>query len=820
MPRVAKDPELEKFEGEQGIVARWVQEVELVETSPEQQAFERNGERIAKKYKNAQGSMNFDVNFKPQVEYNTLWSNVQVLSPCLFARLPKVVVERFWKSSDPVSLLASEICQDATQFNMDIQKDKTFYNIRQCVQDVLLPGRGQGQVVFRVDFEDMTDEQGNPIVDDNGIAKKQVKPNSERVEFEHINYADYLESKARTQYEVRWRSRKLYYTHQEATEEFGEDVAEGLDYSSNPYSKKKKNEEVQPDFLEQAVVYRIEDLTTKECLYISPGYRQKPLKKAKNPLKLKDFYSFPIPLLATTTSDSTYPVADFIIYESLANELDYVVQRLGAMTDCVRLVGMVASERNKDIKEMLRLDDGNLLPVTGWQQFMDKGGLAAMVNWLPFEQAVNAIPVLQERFGMLKAQIDEITSMPDFVRGSSDPNEPIANQQRKAQWVMIKLVNRQQDVQRFCREIAAKMAEIIFEPGFFSDETIWLMSGMDQKDLEKQNLFYPALQLLRDDRLRTFKIDIETDSTIAQDNAANAEAFAQYFQGLNGIFSSLQPIMQFRPELMTPVIQTAKEAVNHLRTGRATQAAWDKALDEIAANDKAAKENPQPPPPDPLLIRAQNEQAKIRQDGQFKMQEMQLEGQKFQFETWLEQQKLMQESQKNEGELAVKHEANMIDAQEQLTRGQIDKIIADMDIFQAELKNKIEGEKVRINALLEAERLEWEKKVKLIEVQEKILEEKRMAGDQALEHKRMLLEHRQAMTEAKESAKASKGSDSSGGSGSNTQPFNIVLNTDQPITLQEQKKPRKRRHKIKRLPTGEFEGESEDVEDEKVEVTA
>lgn len=810
MPRVAKDPELKKFEGEAGIVARWLQEVELVETSSEQQAFERNGERISKKYKNAQGSMNLDVNYKPQIEYNSLWANVQVLSPCLFARLPKVVVERYWKSSDPVSLLASEICQDATQFNLDIQKDKTFYNIRQCVQDVLLPGRGQGQVVFRVDFEDAKDEQGNPIVGEDGVAKKQIKPNSERVEFEHINYADYLESKARTQYEIRWRSRKLYYTYQEAVEEFGEEVAEGLDYSSNPYSQKKKNEEVQPDFLEQAKVYKIEDLTSKECLYISPGFRQKPLKKAKNPLKLKDFYSFPVPLLATTTSDSTYPVADFVIYESLANELDYVVQRLGAMTDCVRLVGMVASERNKDIKEMLRLEDGNLLPVTGWQQFMDKGGLSAMVSWLPFDNVIQAIPVLQERFAMLKGQIDEITSMPDFVRGGSDPNEPIANQQRKAQWVMIKLVNRQQDVQRFCREIAAKSAEIIFEPGFFSDETIWLMSGMDQKDPEKQELFYQALQLLRDDRLRTFKVDIETDSTIAQDDAANAEAFAQYFQGLNGIFSNLQSVMQFRPELMTPIIQTAKEAINHLRTGRATQAAWDKALDEITANDKAAKENPQPPPPDPNLIKAQTEQQKVGQDYEIKQQELGLKGQEFQFNTWLEQQKLTLTSQKDQGELAVKHEANQIDAQEQLTRGQIDKIIADMDIFQAELKNKIEAEKVALQMTLERERLDFDKKAKIIEVQEKIMEEKRMAGDQALEHKRMMLEHKEAMQSVKE-AKAETKSKSKETSSAPV----INLHTDQPINLKEARPTKKRKYKAKKAEDGSYDVEYEDIEDDK-----
>ena len=126
-------------------------------------------------------------------------------------------------------------------------------------------------------------------------------------------------------------------------------------------------------------------------------------------------------------------------------------------------------------------------------------------------------------------------------------------------------MRKQQDVQRFCREIIAKMAEIIFEPGFFSDETIRLMAGVDQMKPEEQELFYPALQLLRDDRLRTFRIDIETDSTIAQDEQQNLEAWAKYLEGLNVIFSSVANLRQFAPEMMKPAVETAIDAVRQLR---------------------------------------------------------------------------------------------------------------------------------------------------------------------------------------------------------------------------------------------------------------
>lgn len=756
MAKAVKEPE---ENSDEALVNRWLKEIELVQESNDQQVFERRGLRINKKYKNDVKTANFDPDRTSRVEYNVLWANCQVLEPALFSRIPKVVGERIFKDHDPVGRFAAEIAERATQFNLLTQQDKFRYNVKLCVKDRLLPGRGQGWLTYKTDYEDAVDEMGNPILDDEGEPIKVTKPNSERVDFDYVNWLDYYESKARTQYEVRWRCRKLYYTKEEAEEEFGEEIGGKLNYDSNPYEKKRKNQAEEPDFLQQATVYKIQDLTSKNCLYISPGYKAGPLKKANDPMKLKDFWECPIPLVATTTSDSTYPTPDFIIYEALANELDYIVERLSAMTDCIRLVGLVASQHNKDIKEMLRLRDGQLLPINGWQAFVDKGGLGAMVSWLPFDAAVAAIPVLEQRFVTVKSQIDEITSMPDIVRGSSDPNDPVYTQQQKSHWTVIKLVEKQQDVQRFCREIISKMAEIIFEPGFFSDETIRLMAGVDQMPPEKQEMFYPALELLRNDRLRTFRIDIETDSTIAIDEDQALESWAKYLDGLNAIFSNVQQVMQFRPELMKPMLEVAIEGIRQLRAGRGTEGAFEKALEEIEAADKEARENPQPPPPDPQMIRAQNESQKLEMDGQKAQMDFQLEQQKLgmqgqkdqadyslkmgemQFSQWLEQQKLQLDDMKVEGDLSVKHEANQINAQQQLTRSEIDKIIADMDIFQGELKNKLEAQKIALQTQLERDRLEFEKQTKMLDVREKLMEEERLAKDQKLEHMRIISDH-------------------------------------------------------------------------------
>ena len=760
--------DLRGYDSPKGVVSRWIKELDLVLNNEKQRIFENAGDRIVKDYKNSESLRGYG-NFasdSTRVMYNVLWANVQILFPMYFARMPEPVVERWYKDSDPIGRQASEIAECCTGFQLKTQQDRFMYAVGAAVKDRLLPGRGQVWLRFDCEWIEALDADGNPVVDADGNAIKQCKPNSEKVIVDPLMWQDYLESMARNQYEVKWRAKRAYMNRAELIAAFGEKGRKcSLQNFKEQVDRRRKLDDDE-QFLMQAEVWEIEDLPSKKKYWISRGLKEAPLDVKDNPLNISDFFSCPIPLLATTTSDSTYPTPDFVIYERLAEEADWATKRASSVYECIRVVGATAANYHTEIKNMLKLGDGELWPVKNWAKLVEDKGFAGIIDWMPFDQAVAALgPMLEYRDDILQ-KIDAITGVPDFAHGVSDPNESVASVQKRAQFTQPKIVLSQQDVQRFCREIVRKTAEIIFEPGLFSDETIALMYGLAQRPPQDQQTFPQALQLLRDDRLRTFRVDIETDSTISTDEADNQARWAQYMQSVTGILGNVADVSQFRPELMHPMLESALGAIRALRTGRNVEGAWEKAIKDIEDADQAAKANPQPPPPDPALMRAQNEQQKIQMDGQFKAQELQWEQQKAQydwqfqggqeqFKQYIEVQRLQQESVKSEGELAVKHEANQIDAQEQLTRGQIDKIIADMDIFQAELKNKLEAQKNAVSAALEAERLDFEKKAEILRVQEKIMEERRLTGDQQLEHKRMLLEHKQAMHEVKE-AKAEK----------------------------------------------------------------
>jgi hypothetical protein len=733
--------DLSEFKGPKGCVLRWLKEIELVKNSKMQKAYERIGEKIVKNYRNAESLQAYQTaNVSPaRVMVNILWSNVQVLKPSLYSRMPKVVVERRYKDSDPVGRLASQICERATSFMLSDQQDRFNYAVKAAVEDRLLVGRGQAWIRYDVDFASEPEDAGETISSDevpSEVEQEQnIKPGTERAIVDYVYWQDYFESVARGPYEVRWKAKRAYMTRAKLVRRFGPEIGNKVELNKNPNDlKKNKLNGDEPEFLMQAEVYEIWDRDTMSVYWISEGYKEAPLDCKKDPLKLKDFFPCPLPLMATTTTDSTYPTPDYKIYERLAEELDYTAKRISAMVDCIRFVGATAAQFNSDVKNMLKLDDGQLWPVENWAAWSEKGGFKGVMDWLPFDNAVAAIGPLMEYQQSLYAQINEVTGIPDIVRGSTDPNETLGVQQKKSHWVMVKLAEKQADVQRFCRDIISKIAEVIFEVGLFSDESIALMCGVGQMPPEDQANFPYALQLLRSDEMRTFRVDIETDSTIAVDEEDDKAARMEYMSALTNVIGNLQNISQFRPELIKPMIESALFATRAFRTGRPLEGAWEKAMQEIEDNDAAAAEQAaqQPPPPDYDMqkLQLQGQELQIKQmDAQVKadtaMQEIQLKGQELQLK-----------SQEMQANFEIESQRVQIEGLKVQSEAQVKATAQELETFKAQFAQQVE-----------AQRVEIEKYKAVLSEKEKMIEENRLQKQEQLDALKFAHERERAINQ-------------------------------------------------------------------------
>jgi hypothetical protein len=162
-------------------------------------------------------------------------------------------------------------------------------------------------------------------------------------------------------------------------------------------------------------------------------------------------------------------------------------------------------------------------------------------------------------------------------------------------------------------------AEIIAE--HFQPETIRQISGFDQiaeVNPEDPAQFEAVIQLLRDDPSRTYKIEIETDSTIAIDEQAAKEKANEYLAAVGGFMQQVLSVAQVAPEFMPFMGETLKYTARQYRAGRSLEGVLEQSIDQF---QQALSQPPPEPPPDPKMV-------EVQQKGELEQQKLALEQQK------------------------------------------------------------------------------------------------------------------------------------------------------------------------------------------------
>jgi len=486
----------------------------------------------------------------------------------------------------------------------------------------------------------------------------------ERVCVDYVYYPDFLWGAARCWQEVPWVARRSWMTHTEIAEKFyGGDLEKAkrinLDYTPDRMKDMSGYDERTQSFFKKAEIREIWNKADRTVYFIAPGTPDIVLQEEKNPiLQLEGFWPCPEPLFSTLTNDSLIPVPDYVEYQDQAQEIDDLTDRISRITEAVRANGVYDSSVPALARLMMEGTDNKLIPVDQWAMFAEKGGMKGAVDLLPMQEIIEVLLRLYEARAQVKNDLYEVTGISDIVRGqAAGGGTKTATEQRiKGQFANLRLQNRQDAVANFCRATLRIMAEIIAE--MFSEESLLQMSGVDQmmqdevrkavakvpqpqppqlpegappeamqmaqmqaqqqfqmaqqqaaqQAMQKeQEQFQRALEILRSDKLRGFRVDIETDSTLQvdaeADKAAAIELFSATTQGINAI----APVAMSAPELVEPLGDMLLFAYRRFRVGRSMESALEDALIKVTERLEEAAQNPQP---DPEQIKAQSEQRK------------------------------------------------------------------------------------------------------------------------------------------------------------------------------------------------------------------
>jgi len=580
-------------------------------------------------------------------KFNILWSNVQTLVPATFARLPQPDVSRRFKDNDPVGRVASLIIERALEFEIQNYPDYR-QSLKATVYDRFLGGRGTAWARYEPHIRAV--EMGEPqdglnVTED--VDEPQEELDYECAPVDYVHWRDFGHTVARTWEEVTGVWRKVYMTREACVERFG-DLGATIPLDSRP-DDLKKGETLTNDNYARALIYEIWDKETKTAMWLSKSLG-KFVDEKPDPLGVEGFFPCPRPLYATLTNDSLVPVPDFTLYQDQANELDTLAERISGLINALKVRGVYNSEFTELQRLFTEGENNTLIPIKNFAAFAEKQGLKGAIDLVDLTPIAAALLAAYQAMEQVKQQIYDITGLADIVRGQTDASETATAQQIKGQYASMRLNSMKHDVAQFATEVLQLKAQIMC--GKFDPDTLLKISAADQlSDVDKQ-MVPQALEMLKSNPMRSFRIEIAADSLVQMDEQQEKKDRMEMLEAVGGYLQKALPVIQGAPEVAPMLIELMKFGVTAFKVGKGVEGMIDETMDKVKAGIEAKAG--QPPPPDPEMMKVQAQQqadaAKLQADQQAEMArqqaDMAIERAKMQFEQQrLEMERVAQERQ-------------------------------------------------------------------------------------------------------------------------------------------------------------------------------
>jgi hypothetical protein len=606
----------------------WMAEIARYESAS--QKWEKRSAKIVKRFKDDRSGPKDEARTK----YNILWSNLQVLLPAVYAKNPVPEVERRFKDDDPVGREASEVLERCIDFCIKTQPFKDI--MRAAVQDRFLPGRGVVWVRYVPHIvASASDGAGGTLTDDidaapakselSGDPKAQPQESIEDEEclVDYVHWRDFGHTVARTWSEVRGVWRLAYLTRDECVKRFGKDIGNKIPLSATETKGQDKGGALDAD-LKKAVIYEIFDKVTRSAIWLCKEYPHGVLDEKDDPLGLSGFFPCARPLYATLDNESMIPTPDFVLYQDQADELDTLTARIASIVKAIKVAGVYNAAAQGVQRLLTEGVENELIPVDAWAAYAEKGGLKGAMEMLPIEEIASVLDHLYDARDRVKQDLYEITGLADILRGANDPTETATATRAKSAFASIRLRDMQDEVSRFVRDTLRIMGEVMAR--HFGTETLARISGVNLLSAaERQQMLLsfqppPAMpgqppappaqqptpeqkmqlekpvweevgQLLQDDAARNFRIDIETDSTIGEDEQQQKAERLEMLKAVAEFLKEAIPAIQQNPQMGPLLGQMLMFTLRSFKAGRTLENVFEATIKQL---EDAAKQPPKP----------------------------------------------------------------------------------------------------------------------------------------------------------------------------------------------------------------------------------
>lgn len=591
-------------------------------------------------------------------QFQIFWANLEVLRPSVYSRAPVPVVAERFSDRRQIVRKSAEVVERAL---LTVTQESDMHDTLKLVRDDLaLYARGVPWVTL----------DGNDI------------------QFEHVDREDFRHDQARKWREVGWVAKRAYLSKEQVKE-----LAPSLDehdLEKLGFKERTGIAEIKGEI--KSEVWEIWHKTEKKVIYVAENFPDI-IKEIDPPVDLKDFFPCPRPAYGTLTPRKLTPVPDMVYYRDQLDEINRATKRISALTEMIKLKGFYDSSASGEMRQTIETafyntaDNALIVGVPNLGKLLQGTG-GQLIEWFPVEKAAEVVAQLVNIRRQLIDDVYQITGLSDIMRGATVASETATAQQLKAQYGGVRVRERQEEMVRIARDmyrIAAEMLSEKVKPDVLMDMAqitdlpkkadiarqvkelskqaeeaakqiaaqvdpnnpeamAQAQQAMEQgaqqvsqqiQGLQGQMTWEDVTEFLRDEKMRPYALDVETDSTIQPNEDAEKQRRTEFLSAISASLGPMMQLIQADPAAGDFVAATLRFTANGFRAGRELQ----QPIDDFAERILERAKQPQGPSPEQQAAeaeaqaKAQAEQAEIA----LKQHEAQREDAKAQAEIALKQ---------------------------------------------------------------------------------------------------------------------------------------------------------------------------------------
>lgn len=601
---------------------------------------------------------------KKKQHYPLWWTTFKIRQSLVYARTPLFIGKDKTGGDDPVGRTAA-ICHERLANNL-VEACEYDSTVKASRDDFLATDFGAARVFYECTYREepikirvveqvdemtgavmMLDDKGAPVSpdmvrqDEDGPyieGTEEVEVETERVYTDHVLYTDmYVDPDARSWTKSRRIAFGYDYTRSEFKEVFGSDAIASLSNQSfAEVGKQRKLVRVYEawDSYEREVVWFAENGTEflKPKVIKSEAAEEGETaseEEKEDPYSLEKFFPCPKPLLRNAPTTDFWPVPEYYQLQDILEDVHNIFSRMYTATRAIR-VRLLFDNSVSELQALINeAGESDAIGVTNLAQSLagGQGRLDNLVAYLPIAPMVEGLQNLYQALENRLVIFARCSGTSDLLQGLTDGVErTFGEQQLKAKFAMNQLAEPQAEMQRFARDLGELMCEVALKK--FKDETLAqyiVPATLDPEDKER----YPAaLELLKNDRKRRFRLELETDSTIALNEEYDKAMKVELANTLSAALEKVASIATSNPTLAVAELKLLKHLAKGFRQGKLFEDEIQRAIDDAIAKFEAQSQAE--PPPNVDMINAELNKAKLSLDQQKAANDAQLEAAKLQ----------------------------------------------------------------------------------------------------------------------------------------------------------------------------------------------